>query len=421
MIFFSNHKRHLRWLAPSCILSGKMYRDLGKRASCLFLILVACGILAGCGPHPAQADALELFTGWIGPQNSRLVGRFHEGSVIEFGEGTSSLTDARKNLRSLLQDGKANYEVLITLTDENGKTKEIKITTDEHGYIRLDRSQLPVSTMDWTSPIKVTATTTKWFGLRSFTADPVKIPVFDNKERIGAISDVDDTVIATDVLHKTELIEHSIFGDPFTVKSFADAAKTLSAIANGDNPVAFVSGSPWSFYRRTIQKLHRDGFPEGAPLILKEVPGEPLRDQVAYKVPHILEIMDSLPKVKWLLFGDSGEFDPEVYTAVYKKYPDRVKGIFIHFVTDDQAEKSREVKLGDGKTASYPLNDPSSGRFKSDSMDPTRPNMFVFRNWADLPSDMKTGPNMPFNTAIRSLDSVPSHDVLWGFILKMAP
>ena len=66
------------------------------------------------------------------------------------------------------------------------------------------------------------------------------------------------------------MIEHSIFGDPFTVKSFADAATTLSAIAHGDNPVAFVSGSPWSFYRRTIQKLHRDGFPEG-PLILKDV------------------------------------------------------------------------------------------------------------------------------------------------------
>lgn len=380
--------------------------------------LAIIAALTTLSPHPAQADALELFTGWIGPQNSRLDGRFHQGKVIEFGAGASPLTDARLNLSSLLQLGKANYEVLITLTDENGKTQEIKTKTDEHGYIRLDKSQLPVSTTDWRSPIKVTATTTKWFGSCSFTADPVNIPVFDNTQRIGAISDVDDTVIATDVVHKPEMLEHSIFGDPFTVKSFADAATTLSAIANGDNPVAFVSGSPWLFYRRTMQKLHQDGFPEGTPLILKHLTREPT-DQVKYKVPHILEIMDSLPKVEWLLFGDSGEFDPEVYTAVYKQYPDRVKGIFIHFVTDDQAKKFREVKLSNGKTASYPLNDPSSGRFKSDDKDPSRPNMFVFRNWADLPNDMKTGPNMPVNTAMRPLDTVP--DDLWGGVLKMAP
>jgi len=64
-------------------------------------------------------------------------------------------------------------------------------------------------------------------------------------------------------------------------------------------------------------------------MILRRYSQEPL-DPYDFKHPHLLEIVDANPECKWVLFGDSGEKDPEVYHTLMRERPKAVDSVFIH-------------------------------------------------------------------------------------------
>ena len=54
-----------------------------------------------------------------------------------------------------------------------------------------------------------------------------------------------------------------------------------------------------------------------------------------HKVKRITELMERFPDRKFILSGDSGEVDPEVYRLVKEKYPRKVQEIWIRDVVND--------------------------------------------------------------------------------------
>jgi phosphatidate phosphatase APP1 len=62
---------------------------------------------------------------------------------------------------------------------------------------------------------------------------------------------------------------------------------------------------------------------------------EPLIDQFAYKTQKIEDILARLPLVRFVLVGDDGERDPEVYDWVRARHPDRIEAIWIRRVHPD--------------------------------------------------------------------------------------
>ena len=58
------------------------------------------------------------------------------------------------------------------------------------------------------------------------------------------------------------------------------------------------------------------------------------------KAVRLHEILDLHPDLRFVLLGDSGEHDPEIYADLVREYPDRVIAVYI-----------REVRLdpGDGR------------------------------------------------------------------------
>lgn len=59
------------------------------------------------------------------------------------------------------------------------------------------------------------------------------------------------------------------------------------------------------------------------------------------KRPSVLEIMDEFYDSKFILFGDSGEQDLELYTAIAHERPEQVAAIFIRDVTTGRADGVR--------------------------------------------------------------------------------
>ncbi len=74
-------------------------------------------------------------------------------------------------------------------------------------------------------------------------------------------------------------------------------------------------------------------------------------DPIAYKVDAITDILKRYPKKTFVLVGDSGERDPEVYGEIVKTFPNRVLAVYIRDVSKgdetDGALTQRMTKLFD--------------------------------------------------------------------------
>ena len=64
-------------------------------------------------------------------------------------------------------------------------------------------------------------------------------------------------------------------------------------------------------------------------------------DPEKYKPKLIEPLLKKFPQRQFVLVGDSGERDPEIYGALARKFPDQIKHIFIRDVTPQQTGKER--------------------------------------------------------------------------------
>jgi phosphatidate phosphatase APP1 len=60
-------------------------------------------------------------------------------------------------------------------------------------------------------------------------------------------------------------------------------------------------------------------------------------------------LMDLYPGMKFILIGDSGQHDPELYAEVMEKHPGRVKAIYIREIKPVSSQRRRllEAKIKD--------------------------------------------------------------------------
>jgi phosphatidate phosphatase APP1 len=83
------------------------------------------------------------------------------------------------------------------------------------------------------------------------------------------------------------------------------------------------------------------GVPEG-PLFLKDWSPTVLGKHRVHKLEIIRRLLRTYPDLPFVLIGDSGEEDPEIYSQVVREHPGRVRAIYIRDVTS--AERDAEVR-----------------------------------------------------------------------------
>ena len=124
-----------------------------------------------------------------------------------------------------------------------------------------------------------------------------------------------------------------------TRKPFEGVAALYRALQKGksgseDNPIFYVSSSPWNLYTLLLEFLKVQEIPMG-PLFLRDFGDHllfSLQDQHSHKTNQIKKIFDTFPHLPFVLIGDSGEQDPEIYRQIVKEYPKRVRVIYIRSV-----------------------------------------------------------------------------------------
>lgn len=172
-------------------------------------------------------------------------------------------------------------------------------------------------------------------------------------EGLSVVSDIDDTIKDTRVLDRHAMLMNT-FVRPFKpVEGMAAAYRAIDATtttgAGGDNGTRFhyLSGSPHPLQPALAGFLQAEGFPEGS-LHLREV--EVIEDlfgetgTFAHKRAVLDALLAAAPARRFVLIGDSGERDPEIYGATARAWPGRILAIRIRDVTGESREAARYVE-----------------------------------------------------------------------------
>ena len=172
------------------------------------------------------------------------------------------------------------------------------------------------------------------------------------KEGLSVISDIDDTIKITEIPAGAQIVVRNTFFKEFTpATEIAELYQTFEGAA-----FHYVSGSPWQLFRPLADFAFNEeaGFPEGT-LHMKSVTKNflsistwrdlrelALNEDYTYdqKIEQISEIFEHFPERRFILSGDSGERDPEVFNRIREMYPDQVEKIYIRDVVND-----RELRL----------------------------------------------------------------------------
>lgn len=267
-----------------------------------------------------------------------LSGRVFEGTPVpKTREDDALLRNLWHTVRRLGSDEVPAARVCASV---NGVTQTV--LADDEGFFEI---ALPSPT--------ATGTTEVWREVELELVDPVPETgivrasgfsiVPPSEARFGIISDIDDTVVQTDVANLLRMLRLVLLTNARTRLPFAGVAAFYRALHVGaggpfTNPLFYVSSSPWNFYDLLTEVFEVHKIPVG-PLFLKDYGLAPdlllSRGHMEHKLMSIEHIMATHPHLPFVLVGDSGQKDPEVYREIVHRHPGRIEAIYIRDVSMD--------------------------------------------------------------------------------------
>ncbi len=164
---------------------------------------------------------------------------------------------------------------------------------------------------------------------------------------VSVISDIDDTVKVSHVADRRELLKNTLLREFMAVPGMPEAYRRWE-----EEGAAFhyVSASPWQLSKCLSAFLGAAGLPAGSMHLklfrLKDTtPLGRLTARKRSKRKVIEEIMADFPARRFVLVGDSGERDPEVYADVARRRPEQVAGVLIRRVLDRTSASKASLRF----------------------------------------------------------------------------
>ncbi|HKR00037.1 MAG TPA: phosphatase domain-containing protein [Pyrinomonadaceae bacterium] len=176
-----------------------------------------------------------------------------------------------------------------------------------------------------------------------------------NPRGVSLVSDIDDTIKVTEVPGDKGIVLKNTFCRDFVpVPGMMERYRAL-----GDVSFHYVSGGPWQLYQPLSEFLAREGFPEGTfhlnyfpknflaedtrSLLIDSIVGS-LGRTYDHKVEQISRLMRRFPDREFILVGDSGELDVEVYLRMRALFDKQAREIWIRDVVNDEAVNDFRLK-----------------------------------------------------------------------------
>lgn len=301
-------------------------------------------------------DPLEVlvYNNYIGKETAHIFGRVLENKNIKQGEADDTAWDNLMNAyKRMNSDEVRGAKLGLSLGG-----RDYTAVSDEEGYFRFD---IPVA------ELQLPEGNTLEIEVRLLDA-----PVPHEKNIVGKgklyrpsvnakvaiVSDIDDTILQTNATEVWSMLRNTFFENARTRRTFDGVSEWYQALEKGKEasafqPIFYVSSSPWNLYDLLHDFITLHHIPEGV-LLLRDYGvdetkiGTSTHGEHKYlKMKHLLE---SYPELSFVLIGDSGQHDAEIYRQVAEDYPGRVAAIYIRDAEvpekkawmDEQLAKAKE-------------------------------------------------------------------------------
>ncbi|MBD3665075.1 App1 family protein [Sulfitobacter aestuariivivens] len=258
---------------------------------------------------------IEPYIGYATPDNLVVRGRV--------------LAALRRNKPLPTQSAWINFRQMFSLflTDEVAgvevSAESVSAVSDEEGYftLLLDRS----TAQGWVD-IEVAIV-----GREGKTLCPVLIASPDAEYAV--ISDIDDTMLETGAYSLVRNLWTSMTGNATTRQIFPDAVTFMNEMSqDGQNPVYYVSSSPWNLHHFLERIFDRAKLVKG-PKFLRDLGISDTQFITGTHGDHkggsIDAILAANPDLTYVLVGDTGQHDAFVYRDAIERHPGRIRAVVL--------------------------------------------------------------------------------------------
>lgn len=255
----------------------------------------------------------------------------------------------RSRIRGLVADSEARERISF-IFDGDPENEEFFLENEEGNRVRTDLNGIATGRIKLPEEraaqlLNIQGSTNGWltFTAASGHSGTGRLQLID-PVGLSIVSDIDDTIKVTEIPAGARIVVRNSF-----FKEYTDAPGMQNMYRQWADMATFhyVSGSPWQLYTTLRNFLMDDAdFPEGT-FHMKTVrknlfnlgSWSDLRELttnefITYeqKIDQISDLMETYPGREFILIGDSGEMDPEVYTTIRNRYPDQVREVIIRDV-----------------------------------------------------------------------------------------
>ena len=301
---------------------------------------------------------IDLYKGYGTPEALYLRGRVLDDEPVVAEDNETLLDNIRDTIQRVETDDIPGARVRVHFREQT-----LELETDEDGFFEVciePEGELPKD-QAWheVSVELLKPSTEQQPDVRATGAILVPQPDVE----FGIISDLDDTVVRTGATSKLRMMQMVMLNDANTRVPFEGVAAFYRALqkgpdAEGHNPIFYVSSSPWNLYSFFASFMEAHDIPPG-PIFLKDfgfTEDKFLKSgHLQHKLDRINLLLDTYPDLPFILIGDSGQKDPEVYRKIVADRADRLRAIYIRDVTPDARDAEVEQIAEEARQAGVPM------------------------------------------------------------------
>lgn len=180
----------------------------------------------------------------------------------------------------------------------------------------------------------------------SFTvesSEPATSQIFivDPRARVGIVCDIDDTVMVTALPRPLLAAWHTFVLDEHARTPVPGMAVMLDSLARHHKgaPVIYLSTGAWNVAPTLGRFMGRHLYPAGPLLLTDWGPTHDrwFRNGRDHKASSLDRLVREFPDVSWILIGDDGQHDEEIYGQFAERHPEHVAAIGIRQLTGGEA------------------------------------------------------------------------------------
>jgi phosphatidate phosphatase APP1 len=216
---------------------------------------------------------------------------------------------------------------------------EVTVTVGESEHtVMTDRGGL----IDTVMKVELTA---GWHDvtIQAHGSEPVEAPVFivNPDARFGLISDVDDTVMVTSLPRPFLAAWNTFVLDEHARNPVAGMAVLYERLlqTNPGSPVLYLSTGAWNVAPTLTRFLARHLYPSGPLLLTDWGPTHDrwFRSGRDHKASTLERLASEFPLIQWMLVGDDGQHDEELYGEFAEQHPESIRAVAIRQLSTSEA------------------------------------------------------------------------------------